>query len=127
MTYADNSVRKYAQGYGFLSFTKKFETKYGKKFVKKGFTAAKRFKTGAKKFNKSDYGKAFKKEESKFVKTSKKRTLEKAAPAVGDFIGSKIADKITSLDNKPEEQQEEQKIIIPPERGQQIIDDLRLF
>ena len=127
MTYTDNRVRKYAQGDGFLSFTKKFGTKYGKKFAKKGFTAARRFKTAAKKFNKSDYGKAFKKKGSKIVKASGKQTLEKAAPAVGDFIGSKIADKITSLDNKPEKQQEEQKIIILPERGQQIIDDLRLF
>ena len=32
MTYhTDNKVRKYVQEYGFLSFAKKFRTKYGKK------------------------------------------------------------------------------------------------
>ena len=39
---------------GFFSFAKTFGTKYGKKFVNKGITAAKRF-------NKSKYGKALKK------------------------------------------------------------------
>ena len=42
------------QGYGFLSFTKKFGIKHGKKFMNKGITAAKRF-------NKSKCGKALKK------------------------------------------------------------------
>ena len=45
MTYhTNNAVRKCMEGYGFLSFTKKFGTKYGKKFVNKGVTSAKRFK-----------------------------------------------------------------------------------
>ena len=30
--HTDNKVRKYVQGYGFLSFAKKFGSKYGKKF-----------------------------------------------------------------------------------------------
>ena len=38
-----------------------------------------------------------------------------------------MADKITSLSNKPEESQEQEEIIIPPEKRQQITDDLRLF
>ena len=55
MTYhKDYKVRKYVQGYGFLSFAKKFESKYGKKFINKGIAAAK-------KINKSKYGKALKK------------------------------------------------------------------
>ena len=46
--------------------------------------------------------------------------------------GSKIAGKITSLkmsgDQEPQEELEEkQEIIIPPNKRQQIIDDLRLF
>ena len=69
MTYhTDNRIRKYVQGYGFLSFAKNFETKYGKRFVNKGISAAKRIKTAAKMFNKSKYGKALKKEGSKIGK-----------------------------------------------------------
>ena len=51
-------------------------------------------------------------------------------PAAIDLAGNTTADKITSLSNKPQEEPEEiqgeQEIIIPPERKQQIIDDLRL-
>ena len=42
--YTDNKMRKYVQGYGFLSFAKKFGSKYGKygkKFINKGVTGAK--------------------------------------------------------------------------------------
>ena len=83
-----------------MSFARNFGNKYGKKIINKGITAAKRF-------SKSKYGKAVKKERLKFAKTSGKQILEKGAPAVGDLIGNKIADKITSLGNKqPEEQKE---------------------
>ena len=53
--HTDNKIRKYVQGYGFLSFAKKFWNIYGKKIINKGTTAAK-------KINKSKYGKALKKE-----------------------------------------------------------------
>ena len=100
--------RKYVKGYGFLSFARKFGDKYGKKLIdtatKTGIDAA---------------------------KTASKRVVQKTAEATGDLIGSKIADKITSVGktkekekgntNKPEE------FYIPPEKRQQIIDDLRLF
>ena len=45
------------------------------------------------------------------------------------MIGNKIADKITSLGKtkSKEKEKEEQEIYIPPEKRQQIIDDLRLF
>ena len=58
-----------------------------------------------------------------------KKILTKSAEATGDLIGSKIADKITSLTvkNKPQEIIEEEEIIIPPEKRQQILDGLRLF
>ena len=45
------------------------------------------------------------------------------------MIGNKIADKITSI-GKPKEKEktkEIEEIYIPPEKRQQIIDDLRLF
>ena len=43
-----------------------------------------------KNFNENKYSKTLKKEGSKFLKTSAKKALQKAAPAVGDYIGSKI-------------------------------------
>ena len=45
--HTDNRIRKYVQGYGFLSFAKKVGSKYGKKFVNKGISASKRLKTAA--------------------------------------------------------------------------------
>ena len=35
------------------------------------------------------------------IKTASKRAIQKAAEATGDFIGNKIADKITSVSKKP--------------------------
>ena len=62
MTYhTHNRIRKYVKRYGFLSFAKKFGSKYGKKFVNIGISASKRLKTAAKKFNESKYGKTLKK------------------------------------------------------------------
>ena len=56
---------------------------------------------------------------------------DKILPAAIDLVGSEIADKLTLLkvsEKEPQEEiQEKQEIIIPPERRQQIIDDLRLF
>ena len=100
--------RKYVNRYGFLSFARKFGNKYGKKLIdtatKTGIDAA---------------------------KTASKRVVQKTAEGTGDLKIFKIADKTTSIGktkekekgktNKPEE------IYIPPEKRQQIIDDLRLF
>ena len=54
---------------------------------------------------------------------------EKIIPAAVDLSGSKIEDKIASLKSEePQEKlQEELEIITPPNKRQQIIDDLRLF
>ena len=62
------SYIKYLKGYGFLSFAKKFGSKYGKKIINKGITAAKQF-------SQSKYGKALIKEGLKFAKTSRKQIL----------------------------------------------------
>ena len=67
--------RKYLQAYGFLSSARKFGDKYGPKLMN---TAT---KTGI--------GAA---------KTSSKRVVQKNAEATGDWIGNKIADKMTSVD-----------------------------
>ena len=95
--------RKYVKGYGFLSFARKFGDKYGKKLMdtatKTGIDAA---------------------------KTASKRVVQKTAEATGDLIGNKIANKITSLESKGKGD-ERQEICIPPEKRQQIIDDLILF
>ena len=131
MTYSkDNQVRKYVKGYGFMSFAKNFESKYGKKFLNKGISASKRIKNTASKVNQSEYGNILKKQGSEFGKIAGKKIVQKSAKAAGDFIGSKIADKITSLKvkEKPQEEiEEEQEIVIPPKKRQQIINDLRLF
>ena len=63
------------------------------------------------------------------AKTASKRVVQKTAEATGDLIGNKIADKITSLGKtkSKEKEKEEKETYIPPEKRQQIIDDLRLF
>ena len=58
--------------------------------------------------------------------------VQRSAEDTEDLIGNKIANKITSLGkskNKEKENKanEDEQIIIPPEKRQQIINDLRLF
>ena len=60
--------------------------------------------------------------------TASKRVVQKTAEATGNLIGNKIADKITLVGKtKSKEENERQEIYIPPEKREQIIDDLRLF
>ena len=63
------------------------------------------------------------------AKTASKQVVQKTAEATGDLTGNKIAYKITSLGKtrSTEKEDERQEIYIPPEKRQQIIDDLRLF
>ena len=63
------------------------------------------------------------------AKTTSKRVVQKTAGDTGDLIGNKIADKITSLGKtkRKEREDERQEIYIPPEKKQEIIDELRLF
>ena len=63
------------------------------------------------------------------AETASKRVVQKTSEATGNLIGNKIADKITSLGKtkSKEKEKKEQEIYIPPEKRQQIIDDLRLF
>ena len=62
------------------------------------------------------------------AKTASKRVVQKNAEATGDLVGNKIADQITSLGKtkNKEKEDESQEIYIPPEKRQQIIDDIRL-
>ena len=103
-------IRKYVKGYGFLSFAREFGDKNGKKVIdtatKTGMDAA---------------------------KTASKRVVQKTAEATGDLIGNKMADKVISVGKPKEKRKEKEKInkpeeiYIPPEKRQQIIDDLKLF
>ena len=59
--------------------------------------------------------------------------LTKSAKATGDLIGNKTADRITkNFRNKEQKEddrimEETQEFIIPPEKREQIIKDLKLF
>ena len=99
---AEPRFRKCIEGYGFLSFAREFNDKYEilmDTVTKTGIDAA---------------------------KTASKRVVQKTAEATGDLIGNKIADKITSI-GKSKEKEKPEEIYIPPEKRQQIIDDLKLF
>ena len=113
-----------------MNFAKNFGSKCRKKILNKGISASKRIKNTASKFNQSKYGNILKKQGSEFGKIASKKIVQKSAEATRDLSGSKTADKITSLKvkDKPQEViEEEQEIIIPPEKRQQILNDLRLF
>ena len=70
------------------------------------------------------------------IKTVSKRAIQKTAKAAGDLIGNKIADKITSVSKKTQNNESEagraspknapKRRYISPEERQQIIDELRL-
>ena len=67
-----------------------------------------------------------------FAKIAGKKVLTKSAEATSDLIGNKIADRVTkSTRNKAQKDdrimEETQEIIIPPEKRDQIIKDLKLF
>ena len=64
------------------------------------------------------------------AKIVSKRVVQETAEAAGDLIGNKIAGKITSIGKSKEKLKlkgKPEEIYIPPEKRQQIIDDLRLF
>ena len=117
-----------------MSFAKNFGSKDGKKFLEKGISASKRIKDTASRFNQSKYCKVLKNQGSEFGKIADKKILTKSAEATGDLIGSNIADKITYFKSKPQQKieserfpEEKEETIIPPEKRQQVLDDLGLF
>ena len=119
------SYRKYVQGQGFMSFSKNMSNKYGKKLLDKRIDASNKY--GRKLLDKSiDAGKDF-------AKKAGKKALDKSEEGTGEMIGNKIADRITKKPrNKMQKEddrimEETQEIIIPLEKRQQIIKDLKLF
>ena len=129
--------RRYVQGQGFMPFARNIGNKSGKSMISS--------KNVRKIFDKSlDVGKSMKKNGKKILdntlstgkdlaKIAGKKVLTKSAEAIGDLIGNKIADRITkSTRNKAQKEddrimEEMQEIIIPPEKREEIIRDLKLF
>ena len=85
------------------------------------------------------YGKkivdAAKKSATDAVKTASKRKIHKTVEAIGELIGNKIADKLSSVSKKKSNNNNDdddvelathKKRYISPEERQQIIDELRL-
>ena len=66
--------RVYIKEYGFMSFARSINNKYGKKLV----DTAKKSATDA-------------------IKTASKRAIQTTGEATGDLVGNKTADKITSV------------------------------
>ena len=73
--------RIYVKGYGFLSFAKNMGKSLSNKYGQKLLDSAKKSATDP-------------------IKIASKRAIQKTAEATGDFIGNKIADKITSASKK---------------------------
>ena len=123
------SYRRYAQGQGFMSFSKNIGSKYGRKIFDKSIDVGKSMK---KKYGKKILDNSLSAGKD-FAKIAGKKVLTKSVEATGDLIGNKIADRITKS-NRNKDQKEDDRIIeetqesiIPPEKGQQIIKDLKLF
>ena len=107
--------RRYVKGYGFLSFVRNLNNKYGQKLwilLKKSATDA--------------------------FKIASKRAIQKIAEATHDLVGNTIPNKITSISKKKKKTASEphpnvvnneipkERYITPQER-QKIIDELRLI
>ena len=73
------------KGYGFLSFAKNIGKDLSNKYSQKIIDTAKKSTTDA-------------------IKTASKRAIQKTAKATGDLIGNKIADEITSISKKSNEE-----------------------
>ena len=121
--------RKYVQGQGFLPFARNIGNKYGRKIFDKSLDVGKSMKKKIYKKildNSLSAGKDF-------AKIASKKVLTKSAEATGDLIGNEIADRITKSDRNKKQKEDDrimketQEIIIPPEKIEQIIRDLKLF
>ena len=123
------SYRRYVQGQGFITFAKNIGNKYGRKTFDKNIDVGKSMK---KKYGKKILNNSLSAGKD-FVKIAGKKVLIKSAEATGDLIGNKIADRVTkSTRNKAQKEddrimEETQEILIPPEKIEQIIRDLKLF
>ena len=112
-----------------MSFAKNIGNKYGKKIFDKSIDVGKSMK---KKYGKKILDNSISAGKD-FANIAGKKVLNNSAKATGDMIGNKIADRITkSTRNKEQKEddkimEETQELIIPPEKREQIIKDLKLF
>ena len=125
----ESSYRRYVHGQGFMFFAENIGNKYGRKIFDKSTDAGKSMK---KKYGKKILDNSISAGKD-FAKIAGKKVLTKGAEATGDLIGNKIADRITkSSRNKDQKEddrimEETQELIIPPEKREQTIKDLKLF
>ena len=113
MRYSTEPIeRRYVKGYGFLSFARNLNNKYGQKLS----DSARKSVTDA-------------------FKIASKRAIQKTAKATVDLIGNKIADKIISYSKNPANEPHSNDVSneipkerhISPQERQKIIDKLRLI
>ena len=92
-------TRKYVKRYGFLSFARNFCNKYRRQLLDTKLDA---------------------------LKTATQNVVDKADEAAGEFVGNKIADKIMKTKYVIDENaRSAEKIIIPPEKIEEILNELR--
>ena len=121
--------RRYVQGPGFMSFARNIGNKYGKKIFDKSLDVGKSMK---KKYGKKVLDNSLSAGKD-FAKIAGKKVLTKSAEATDDMIGNKIADRIIKTTRNKAQKEDDrimeqtQEIIIPPEKREQIIRDLKLF
>ena len=119
------SYRKYVQGQEFMSFAKNIGNKYDRKIFDKSIDVSN--KCGRKILDRSMYA------VKDFTKIAGKKVLHKSAEATGEMIGNKVADRITkSSRNKAQKEddrimEETQELLLPPEKREQTVRDLKLF
>ena len=121
--------RRYVEGQGFMSFARNIGNKYGRKISDRSLAVGKSMK---KKYGKKILDNSLSAGKD-FAKIAGKKVLTKSAEAAGDLIGNKIADRITKSTRNKEQKEDDrimketQKIIIPPEKREQTIEDLKLL
>ena len=129
MRYSLEQSYRHVHGHGFMSFAGNIGNKYGRKIFDKSIDVGKSLK---KKYRKKILDNSLSAGKD-FAKIADEKVLTKSAEATGDLIGNKIADRVTkSTRNKDQKEddrimEETQELIIPPEKREQIIKDLRLF
>ena len=127
MTYSlEPHYRRSVQEQGFMSFARNIGNKYVRKIFDKSLDVGKSMK---KKYGKKILDNSLSAGKD-FAKIAGKKVLTKSAEATSDLIGNKIADRITRNKEQKEDDrkmEETQERIIPPEKREQIIRDLRLF
>ena len=121
--------RRYVQGQGFRPFARNIGNKYGKKIFDKSVDVGKSMK---KKYGKKILDNSLSAGKD-FAKIAGKKVSTKSAEATGDLIGNKIVlESAKSARNKEQKEddrtmEETQEIIIPSEKREQIVKDLKLF